>query len=81
MTTLQRARRFIARRFDIAENRITVDSTLESIAIDSLARLELVFEIEEEFGIRLAPGSEAIATLGDLVAAIERELATAARAA
>lgn len=75
MTTLQRTQRFLARRFAIGEDEITPERTLQSLGIDSLAALELLFDIEEEFGIRLSHDDQEITTLSDLVVVIEQELA------
>ncbi|MGE5617042.1 MAG: phosphopantetheine-binding protein [Bacillota bacterium] len=74
MTTLQRARRFIARRFEIDESEIKPESRLDGLGIDSLATMELLFDIEDEFGIRIPESHGRIATLSDLVAMIEREI-------
>ena len=74
MTTLQKMQRFLARRFAISEVEITSERTLQSLGIDSLAALELLFDIEEEFGIRLSHDDQEITTLGDLVVVVEREL-------
>ena len=75
MSTLQRMRRFIARRFEIDEAEIQPESRLETLGIDSLATMELLFDIEDEFGIRMPENHGRIGTLGDLVAIVEREIA------
>ena len=74
MTTLEKTQRFLARRFAISEGEITPERTLQSLGIDSLAALELLFDIEEEFGIRLSHDDQEITTLADLVVVIEQEL-------
>ena len=75
MTTLQKTQQFLARRFALPEAEITPERTLESLGIDSLAALELLFEIEEQFGVRLPDGDPRVTTLGELVALVEREAA------
>lgn len=75
MTTLQRMQRFLARRLEIDERELTPERTLESLGIDSLAAIELVFEIEDEFGLRLEHRNERIKTVGDVVSRVECELA------
>lgn len=48
---------------------------VEDLGLDSLQRLVLAAEIENEFRVAFAPEEEAaIATVGDLAAAIERKL-------
>ena len=73
MTALHKTQQFLARRFSLAEAEVTPERTLESLGIDSLAALELLFEIEQEFGVRLPDGDPGITTLGELVALIERQ--------
>ena len=75
MTTFQKTQRFLAQRFHLSEAEITPERTLQSLGIDSLAALELLFEVEEEFGIRLSHDDQAFNTLGELADVIERELA------
>jgi len=75
MTTLQRTRKFLARRYDLDEREIRSDATLDRLGIDSLAVLELVFELEDEFNVRLDPDGESIRTVGELVNAIDQRLA------
>jgi len=75
MTTLQKVQHFLALRLEIDERELTPERTLESLGIDSLAVLELIFELEDEFGIQVWHGDKRIKALGDLVFLIERELA------
>ena len=75
MTTLQQTRSFLSRRLHVEERDLTPDRTLESLGIDSLAALELLFDLEDELGIRFPDGEPRMVTLGDLVARIDRELA------
>lgn len=74
MTTFRKTQQFLARRFAIAEGEVTPERTLESLGIDSLAALELLFEIEEEFGVSFPDEVQRITTLGELVTALDREL-------
>ena len=81
MTTVQKTQRFLARRLEIDEGEITPERTLESLGIDSLAALELLFDVEDEFAIRLSHGDEKITTVGDLLVVVERERARRCAAA
>jgi len=51
--TLERVRRLIAAYLKIAPATIGEDSRLDELGLDSLGALELVFEIEEEFKIKV----------------------------
>jgi len=81
MNTTQKVREFLARRFAIDEAEIHSDSTLDRLGIDSLATLELMFDLEDEFGIRLDPAGHAIRTVEDVVTLIDRQLAAQCAAA
>jgi acyl carrier protein len=52
---------------------ITVDSTLESLALDSLDRITLLFELEDRLGVSI-PDEQArgLRTVGDLVECVRR---------
>jgi acyl carrier protein len=75
MTTMQRLQRLVASKLAIDEKQLTRETRLESLGIDSLAMLELMFEIEDAFGIRFAEHEPRVLTLGDLAARVDRELA------
>lgn len=75
MNTFQVLQRFLAERFALALHEVTPDCTLQSLGIDSLAALELLFDLDERFGIRLPDEAQQAATLGELVALIDRQLA------
>jgi acyl carrier protein len=51
--TFERIRRLIAKYLSIPPESIGEDSSLEELGLDSLGALELVFEIEEEFSVKV----------------------------
>lgn len=51
--TLERVRRLLAAYLKIPAESIGEDSKLDELGLDSLGALELVFEIEEEFKIKV----------------------------
>ena len=81
MNTLQKVRQFLARRFGIDESEVNPEATLDRLGIDSLAALELMFDLEDEFGVRLDADGRALRTVGDLVAVVDRHLAARCAAA
>ena len=82
--TLDRLRTLLHRDFGIAREALEPAATLESLEVDSLRMIEIVFCVEEEFGITVAADAAELkarlATLGDLAAYVE-ELAAAPRSA
>lgn len=60
----------LQRDFEIAPEKLVPEATLESLEIDSLRMIEILFSIEEEFGISV-PGDAGelrarVKTFGDL---------------
>ncbi len=80
MTSLERLQALLVRDFEIKPEVLLPDADLESMEIDSLRMLEILFSVEEEFKITV-PSDQAevkarVKTLGDLAAYID-ELAGA----
>lgn len=82
--TLERLGDLLHRDFGIAREALDPAATLESLDVDSLRMIEIVFCVEEEFAITVAADAAELkarlATLGDLAAYIE-ELQAAPRSA
>ena len=75
MTTLDRLRALLADELALDAARIHPDATLESLEIDSLRMIEILFRVEEEFGVT-APADHnqlraKLKTVGDLAAFID----------
>jgi acyl carrier protein len=75
MTVLERLARLLERDFDIPAASLGADATLEGLDIDSLRLIEIVFAVEDEFGVAMPQDQGEIRgrvkTLGDLAALIE----------
>jgi acyl carrier protein len=75
MTTFERLQALLARDFDFKTEALRPDATLESLEIDSLRMLEILFGVEEEFKVLVpseqAPLAERLKTLADLAAYID----------
>ncbi len=77
-----RVKEIIAEQLMVELEEITEDSTfVDDLGADSLDRVELIMEFEEEFGIEI-PDEEAegIQTVGEAIAYIERKLQEKERA-
>lgn len=70
MTTLDTVLEVIAEFVDVDPADITLDTTIESLKIDSLDMVEIVMSLEEKYDIRIEEQGE-IKKIGDLVELIE----------
>lgn len=73
MNNLEKLRGIIADQLSIDESTITEDTTLEDLGADSLALVELVMSVEEEFEIEIQDEEmENFKTVGDVLDYIEK---------
>jgi acyl carrier protein len=72
-----RVKEIIAEQLMVDPEEITEESTfVDDLGADSLDRVELIMEFEEEFGIEIPDeDAEKISTVGEAIAYIERRLA------
>ena len=73
-TTFERVQKILTTKYSVPAEQITAEATLESLELDSLDLIEMLFEVEEEFGIRIPQdGATAIrtATVQDIINNIE----------
>lgn len=80
-TTLHRLSDLLARDYQVSDVALGLDTPLESLGIDSLATVELLFSIEDAFGIKLSPDPAAMKTVGDVVQHVDEVLAAQASTA
>lgn len=64
----------LANKIDCEVSAVTMESTLESLGIDSLDTVEIVMELEEQLEFELELDQK-VNTVGELVAIIEAKLA------
>ena len=70
---------FLKTKYKIEPENVTPDATLESLGLDSLDLIELLFEVEDEFNIRVPQdGGSALkmTKVQDVVDSIDRILAS-----
>jgi acyl carrier protein len=77
-TTFERLRAILAEKFEVAPDVIAPAARMDQLGIDSLAVIEVIFQIEDEFKISIQSDPGELQTLADLVACVDR-LAGAAR--
>lgn len=72
--TFDKIKTLIANHLDIDEAEITTETTFEDLGIDSLDTVELMMEVEDEFGIEVK-AQEVGKSVKELVAYIDAKLA------
>ena len=72
--TFDKLKTLIADHLDIEESEITLETTFEDLGIDSLDTVELMMEVEDEFGVEVK-AAEAGKSVKELVAYIDAKLA------
>lgn len=61
----------IAERFDKKVEDLSAETTLESLGIDSLEKIELIFDLEDHFGVRIPNENTKVETLQDVANLID----------
>ena len=62
----------VAERFGLSSEGITGDTTMESLGIDSLGQIELIFDLEDHFDVRFGNHQEPVKTLQEVADLIDR---------
>ncbi len=62
--------KLFAETFDIAQDKLTPQATLENLGLDSLAVIEFLFQTEDSFGIKIPDQAAPPRTFGEMVALI-----------
>jgi len=71
-TTFERLRQLFIAHFDYKIEELTATTTLENLGLDSLDIIEFMFEIENEFTIRIPDREFKVTTIQDMVDALDR---------
>jgi acyl carrier protein len=75
MSSLETVRRMMVEQFDLAPETLTPEAPLESLGLDSLSVIEFMFNIEDEFKIKLPDERVEIKTIQDIAAIVDRLVA------
>ncbi|MBR5893584.1 MAG: acyl carrier protein [Bacteroidaceae bacterium] len=72
-----RVKQIIVEKFAVMESQVTPEASFTNdLSADSLDRVELIMEIEDEFGISIPEDqAENIATVGDAIKFVEKAVA------
>jgi acyl carrier protein len=66
-TTFDRLSAILMKDHNIQQDRLTLDASLESLGIDSLGTVELLWNVEDAFQIKLPSDPVELPTLGDVI--------------
>ena len=75
MSTLQTIQRMMAEQFKLKEEDLTPDAQLEALGLDSLSVIEFMFNLEDEFHLKLPDERVEIKTIQDIASLVERMVA------
>lgn len=66
MTTSERVINVLAAHLEMDEAEITAETTMEELDVDSLDTVEILMEMEDEFGVSIQPGQVKLTKVSDL---------------
>ncbi len=58
-------------RLGIDKEKVTLEASLEDLGIDSLMQIELLFDFEDKYKVKIPDITEKPTTIGELLAVIE----------
>ena len=73
-TTFERLRAMLIKDYKLTAETLVPEAPLAELGIDSLGTAELLFNVEDEFGVTLPPDMVHLTTLGDVVNFIDNLL-------
>ncbi len=76
MTTFERLSRILVQHYKLDPAQLTPEQALGSLGLDSLGMVEILFFIEEEFGVQLPPEGMTSRTLGEAATYIDGLMAS-----
>jgi acyl carrier protein len=68
----QKIRTMIAEHFGLDVDKLSPETEIASLGIDSLALIEFMFQMEERLNIRMADSRAQLVTVANVIAEIER---------
>ena len=75
MSTLELLRGILIKEFKLSPERLSAEATLTDLGIDSLDLVDLIFKIEDQFGLKIKDDlPRTLLTLGDVAAYIDQLL-------
>ena len=75
MSSLENIQRMMSEQFDLKPEVLTPDAQLETLGVDSLSVIEFMFNIEDEFKIKLPDERVELKTVQDIANIVDRLIA------
>ena len=72
MSTIERLKNLFINKFDFNVEELKPETTLEYLGLDSLDKIEFMFDIENEFNIKIPDQEFKVTTIQDIVDAVDR---------
>ena len=79
--TESRIRALLVKDFKLDPGMLTLDAPLEDLGVDSIGMAELIFNVEDEFGLKLPDVALQLSTFGEVVQFIDEAVANQRAAA
>ena len=76
MDSIGLIRQFLQDRLGVEASQVGPDTVLGEIGVDSLMLLELMFEFEDRFGIKLATDLQTPKTVGEMITLMDGLIAS-----
>ena len=68
---LETMQSLLQERLGIDKEKVTLNASLEDLGIDSLMQIELLFDFEDKYKVKIPDITEKPSTIGELLAVIE----------
>jgi acyl carrier protein len=68
---LETMQELLYERLGIDKDKVALDASLEDLGIDSLMQIELLFDFEDKYKVKIPDITERPTTIGELLAVIE----------
>ena len=72
MSTIERLKKLFINKFDFNVEELRPETTLEYLGLDSLDKIEFMFDIENEFKIKIPDEEFKVTTIQEMVDAVDR---------
>ena len=72
MSIFERIKKLFIENFEFDEEKLSPETTLDSLGLDSLDKIDFIFALEKEFDIRIEPSEIKTDTIAQIVESIEK---------